>query len=179
MDLHVIVEILLTYFPDQSIKIWSKTRILNTAIKKIVDNQKYNRDVWGRSSFIHTSFCEMCEKKNPKIKMLIYPADDKGSARIISHCDNWMCNVSAILSMIDHYKNDNIYLLKKPFQKSTNVIIPRSDGSENEGHCKNNCVVKRKNKWYIFTHWYEDEFKFTKLIPLEHYTEKSPEIMFE
>ena len=123
MDLHVIVEILLTYFPDQSIKIWSKTRILNTAMKKIVDNQKYNRDVWGRRSFIHTSFCEMCEKKNPKIKMLMYPADDKGSTRIISHCNNWMCNVSAILSMIDHYKNDNIYLLKKPFQKSTNVII--------------------------------------------------------
>ena len=37
-------------------------------MKKIVDNQKYNRDVWGRRSFIHTSFCEMCEKKNPKIK---------------------------------------------------------------------------------------------------------------
>ena len=31
----------------------------------------------------------------------------------------------------------------------------------------------------IITILNDDEFKFTKLIPLEHYTEKSPEIIFE
>lgn len=108
MDIHIIVKILLEFCDDQTIKSWSRTRILN---KEIVDNQKYEKGIWG--TFISTNTCNICDKRSDrkKVNMLIYIADNLERRRIITHCKHWLCHLSAILSMIQHYKENNIYLL--------------------------------------------------------------------
>lgn len=180
MDIHIIVKILLEFCDDQTIKSWSRTRILNKEIKEIVDNQKYEKGIWGRSTFISTNTCNICDKRSDgkKVNMLVYIADNLERRRIITHCKHWLCHLSAILSMIQHYKENNIYLLKKKSIKNKEIIIPRSDGSETTGFCKTNYLHKKNEKWYVYTYWYASE-KYMKLVPLKYYTQKKPEIIFE
>lgn len=180
MNEDLIIKIMLEFCYDQTIKTWSKTRLLSKEFKKMIDNQKYNKDSWGRRTFISTNTCNICDKKSdPKnYNMLMYVADDINyGRRIITHCKHWLCHLSAIYSMINHYENDNIFLIKN-FQKNNNIIIPRSDGTETNGFCKTNFVVKKENKYYISTYWYDNNnLKFEKLVPFEYYSKKHPEII--
>ena len=177
MDNHVILNILLNYYTDM--ENWYNTRLLNKSFKKLVDEQKYKKNIYGRRTFIMPNFCEICEKIKSNVKMQIYRSDNIAQKRIITHCPNWFCNISSLYSMINHYKVENIYLLREPFQPKKKIIIPRSDGSETIGICKKNCLLKKDDKWFIFTSWYDEMETYTKVIPLSHYTNDFPKIIFE
>tara|TARA_B110000285_G_scaffold41369_1_gene45482 strand:+ start:128 stop:670 length:543 start_codon:yes stop_codon:yes gene_type:complete len=176
MDDHVVMNILLNYYPKM--ENWSTTRLLNKSFKKLVDEQKYDNGIWGRRSFIQSNLCEICDKQKSNIKMLIYPSDDIANKRIITHCTNWFCKISAIRSMISHCKINDIYLLIKPFQPKKKIIIPRSDGSETDGFCKKNCLFKKNDQWFVYVTWYSETDKYTKLVPLSYYTDNSPKLIF-
>ena len=181
IEIHLVVKILLEYNQEQTIKCWATTRTLNSMCKNIVDNQKYDRGIWGRRTFISTCICDICNKRGScPNKMLVYNNDDVVNRRIISHCSNWLCRMSALYSMVQHYKCDNVYLLRKPLI-DVEIIIPRSDGSETKGHCKNTCLVKRDDGWYVICRWFNTNTTetFSKLVPLKHYTQKPPKIIFE
>ena len=179
IETHLVVKILLEYNQNQTIKCWAITRTLNRMCKNIVDNQKYDKGIWGRRRWISTSVCDICDKKGScPNEMLMYNIDDITNRRIISHCNNWMCRMSALYSMIQHYKGEGVYLLRKPLI-DVEIIIPRSDGSETKGHCKNKCLVKRNDDWYVICKWFENNEGFSKLVPLKHYTQDLPKIIFE
>ena len=175
MEIHVAVNILLDYSNDFAR--WTAARLLNREAKCIVDAKKYKKECYGRSTFLRTEWCSICDKPNSKAKWQRY--DEVGRTSFITHCPTWFCRVSALHSMIAHCRVNERVLLRVPWKKNTQVIIPRSDGSESYGHCKVNSLVVRTKGYYVETEWYEDDGQTSvKLIPLTYYCAKiEPKIM--
>ena len=175
MEVHVIVSILLDYYC--TIQNWSKSRCLNKHIKHIIDTKKYDKEAFGRRTFIKITQCSICEKnaQEQELDMLNYNQFEKVCH--IVHCRHWHCRMSAVYSMLGHCASINMYILRQPFQKSNSVGIPRTDGSITQGKCVNNAVVKRNDEYYVYTYWYDEKGdNYTKLIPLKHYTDVSARV---
>lgn len=174
MEIHVAVNILLVYSTD--FEQWKAARLLNRMAKDIVNAKKYEKGCYGRSTFIRTEWCSICEKHNSKAKWHRY--DELGRTSFITHCPTWFCRVSALHSMLAHCRDNNRVLLRVPWKKNKEVIIPRSDGSESHGYCKINSLVVRPKGYYVETEWEENGDILTKLIPLTYYsTVIEPKIM--
>jgi len=169
MEIHIIISILLDY--HGTIKEWSVGRCLNKNVKHIIDSKKYNKEAFGKRTFIQTNQCSICNKnaQPPEFDMLNYKHFEM--AYHIVHCRHWQCRMSAVYSMIGHYASRNMYILRQPFQKSNKVNIPRTDGSETRGKCINNTVLKINNKYYIYTYWHDENGEhYNKLVPFKYYT---------
>ena len=174
MEIHVAISILLDY--SNEFAQWKIARLLNRTAKCIVDTKKYEKECYGRSTFLRTEWCSICEKTNPKVMWLRY--DELGRTSYITHCPTWFCSVSAVHSMIAHCRDNERVLLRVPWQKSIRVVIPRSDGSESHGHCKINHLVIRPTGYYVETEWQEENGKMcAKLVPLTYYSAFKPKIM--
>ena len=176
MEIHIILSILLDYCT--SIKQWSTARCLNRISKEIVDSKKYDTTCWGRRTFISTVECEICRHKFPTVGAINYFSGDFISMLHITHCSHWFCKISAIRSMLEHCKQNNICRLREPFQNSNNVDIPRSNGSVSKGFCNTEYLIKR-DKCLVYTYWNDESYQYTKLIPLTHYTSNEPKLLFE
>lgn len=176
MDLHVVTRILLHYY--RNVQQWSLARCLNSQCKHIVDHLKYDADCWGRRTFIRPHFCEICECSSETCGSINYRAADFVSVFHITHCQDWQCKISAIRSMLNHCKTNNLYPLREPFQESEDIIIPRSDGSETLGRC-NPYYLCWRDKWLVYTYWNDENEYYTKLVPLSHYTQTSPKFIFD
>jgi hypothetical protein len=176
MDTHLIVNIVLKYYDE--LNQWTTARCLNNTYKKIVDEQKYDKTHCGRKSFIQPYFCCICETTTKDCDMLNYWTADFNNILHITHCLKWHCRISAIHSMLNHLKLSGLYMLRKPFQSSKTIIIPRSDGSETKGECKRYCLFKR-DEWLVYTYWTQNNEGYIKLIPLTRYTQETPKLIFE
>ena len=176
MEIHIIMSILLDYYT--TVKQWSVTRCLNRRFKLLIDTKKYDISCWGRRTFISMVSCDICERRFSTVCAINYLSGDFTSMLHITHCSHWFCKISAIQSMIEHCKQNNIYRLKKPFQNSINVDIPRSNGSVSKGFCNTEYIIKR-DKWFVYTYWNDETEQYTKLIPLDHYTSNTPKLLFE
>ena len=176
MDLYLVVRILVDY--NRDIFQWSSARCLNRDCKHIVDTTKYDNDCWGRRSFIQPHFCEVCECQSQTCGMLNYWSADFTSMLHITFCQDWQCKISAIRSMLSHCKSNGLYRLRAPFQLPSNVIIPRSDGSQTIGYCKTFYLFWR-DKWLVYTYWTDVGQVYSKLVPLTHYTQTAPKLIFD
>lgn len=172
MDEHTIVRILLEYYTN-NFKLWQVARLINKEITSIVNAKPYDKACYGRSTFIRTEWCSICQKNNPKAQWIRYHLQ---RTKYITHCPTWSCRVSALHSMIAHCRDHEQVLLRVPWKKTKEVVIPRSNGSESYGSCKINSLVKKPSGFYVETEW-EDGERFVKLIPLNHYTTVEPKIM--
>lgn len=177
MDIHIVIHILLDYFHDMPQ--WSIARLLNRATKYIVDTIPIDNTFWGRRSFIMCFVCNICNKHMNTCSMLNYMSMDNTCMFHITHCPTWQCKMTAIHSMLAHCASYHIYMLSKPFQDTNDVIVPRSDGSHTPGKCHNNRLYLFDNKLCVFTFWRNRGYEYTKLVPLEHYTDNTPHIMFK
>ena len=65
MDEHTIVRILLEYYTN-NFKLWQVARLINKEITSIVNAKPYDKACYGRSTFIRTEWCSICQKNNPK-----------------------------------------------------------------------------------------------------------------
>lgn len=178
MEPHIVVTILLDY-NNSTIKDWTTGRCLNKQIKDIIDTKQYEKEAYGRRTFLKINQCSICEKmaRAEDFEMLNYNQFDRLHTYHIVHCRHWRCHVSAVYSMLDHCASINMYILRQPFQNHKEVSIPRSDGSITQGECVNTAVIKRNGKNYVYTYWYDDNGDhFTKLIPLKHYTDVPVEV---
>ena len=171
---HLIVNIILAY---TELEQWKTARTLNSTSKEIVSNQKYDDGCWGRRTMIIQNRCHICEKKNENLKWLRYPVDDVIRQRWIGHCNTWHCTISAIKSMLSDYATDNIVILRTPWLPSNKVTIPRSDGSTSSGTAKTNCVRHMNQNTYVHVDWIQNDERFSKLVPLEHYTDAQPKYL--
>ena len=173
MEPHLIINILLNY-NECTIKDWATGRCLNKQIKNIIDTKNYEKEIYGVRTFLKLNECAICHKTAHKdnFNSLIYNQFDRANNYIIIHCPHWHCHVSAIYSMLSHCASINMYILRQPFQNHKEVSIPRSDGSITNGNCVNTAVIKRGNEYYVYTYWYDENHdRYTKLIPLKHYTD--------
>lgn len=176
IDIHIVLNIVLNY--DHDPNQWAKARVLSLHTKTLVDGKAYDKGCFGRSSFLKVDWCTICQKKCPDCVWLRYTVGDTYSFRYIVHCPTWHCRMSALYSMINDYKSSGILLLRVPWQKSKNVNIPRSDGSVTQGRCHNDRVYLRNEQYYICTVWEEDGEQWSKLVPLTHYTDVKPKLLF-
>jgi len=178
MDMFIIVHILLDYYLDTWR--WPTARLLNTRSKSIVDKRKVPEDCFGRSSFLRTKWCEICEMNCPDEVWLRYIGDPPGKNRWITHCDSWKCRLSAIKSMIADYKiNQNAFVLRVPLDLPDKIDVPRSDGSVTEGASYMKfLVVEKHGQKYIPVYWFKGMEKYDKLVPLSYYTNEKPKLMF-
>lgn len=176
MDIHLVVRLLLDYHRD--IFQWSSARCLNKQCKHIVDTKKYDNGCWGRRSFIRPYFCEVCECQSQTCGMLNYWSADFISMLHITFCQDWQCKISAIRSMLSHCKTNNLYRLRAPFQPRSDVLIPRSDGSQTIGKCNTKYLFWR-DKWLVYTHWTDGGEDYSKLVPLTYYTQAAPKLIFD
>ncbi len=167
IDINLIIDIILNY--DTELRQWSVARLLNTSAKYIVDSKPYNKQCYGRSTFIRTEWCCICEKSNPHATWL--RCDEIGRPSYILHCQTWFCRVSAIHSMISQCQDTGRVLLRVPWKKEKSILIPRSDGSESRGYCKINSLVVKNKEYYVETEWSGlNGEAFTKLIKLSYYS---------
>ena len=170
MEAHLITLIVLEY--GGTIQDWTTSRVLNKEIKHIVDTKRYNKDAWGIRSFIQVNKCTVCKKMGRvgDFDIKNYNYFEPGNNFHIVHCRHWHCHMSAVFSMREHCASMNMYFLKKPFQESDQVVIPRSNGSMTLGKCVNYAVIKRNNIFYVYTYWFSEDNRYNKLVPLSHYT---------
>ena len=181
MDELLIIQITMDFYTG--LEQWKVSRLLNRTFKSIVDTKKYDNECTGRRCFLRSEWCCVCQKNNPDCVWLGYKVDELYQVndlvcRWLTHCPSWYCRVSALYSMIEDYKSSNILLLRKPWQVSTTVTIPRSDGSESVGKAQVNCVFQKQSIFYVHVEWYENKEKFFKQVPLTYYTDESPKVLF-
>lgn len=179
IDLYIVVSILLDYH-NELIQ-WCLARTLSKRAKLMVDKRPYDKGCFGRSSFFRNDFCMVCERQSPGCNWLRYCADVlREKPRLITHCNAWPCHISALLSMIEDYTSENIYLLRAPLDIPAEPIdIPRTSGHITKGFYHKNAVVKRDNVWYISVYWRDSDIEYYKLVPLTQYTLELPRIMFQ
>ena len=116
-------------------------------------------------------------RKKNDVNWLNYSVNVSSGSRYITHCDTWHCRISAIKSMLLDCKQNDIYILRNHWQKSKDVIIPRSDGTTSSGKCQRNYVRLLSHTYCVCVKWCEDGESFTKLVPLKHYTDTPPSIL--
>ena len=173
MDVFVVVRILLEY--GGTIEDWSNARTLNRTIKLIVQNQQYDYDVVGARSFISVNRCMVCNKHADNAKWLVHKGLPLSMRQYTVTCRHYKCRVSSLFSMFSELSHHNIYMLKKPFQKSTQIKIPRSDGSETDGICVVYSLILIKGTPCIMTQWDD----YIKNVPWSHYFVKEPDFIFK
>ena len=170
MEAHLITFIVLDY--GGTIKDWATSRVLSKEIKQIVDTKHYVNDAWGCRAFIRVNQCTIC-KKSARVgdfDFKNYNYFEPTNHFHIVHCRHWHCHMSAVYSMRAHCASMDMYFLKKPFQESVDVPIPRSDGSITQGKCINYAVIKRGDKFYVYTFWFSADSRYNKLVPLSYYS---------
>lgn len=174
IPIHIIVDIILSF---TELKQWVTARTLNREALLSVKQRKYLDDCWGRATFHHMYQCAICNKHQTTLKWLAYPADGP-RRRFIGHCDTWYCHISAIKSMLSDYEQSNISILRKPWRDTNQVAIPRSDGTTSSGKAKLNfLVVKNGGTRYVHVEWEQNGENYTKIVPLDHYTQTEPKYL--
>jgi len=178
MDVHVILRILMDYCED--FQQWKSSRILNTTFKRLVDTKDYDRGCFGKGTFICTEWCNVCQKGSCDVQWLRYQAGTIGEHRWISHCRTWFCRMSALYSMIEDCKVNGIFLLRRPWQTTKDIVVPRSSGERTAGHCNPHFVVGNAERHYfVHAEWKQNNQLFYKLVPLSYYTNEHPQIIFQ
>tara|TARA_B110001450_G_scaffold243215_1_gene254285 strand:+ start:1133 stop:1675 length:543 start_codon:yes stop_codon:yes gene_type:complete len=177
MDIHIVISILLDY--HQEFERWISARTLNRKCKQIVDKRPYDKGSFGQRTWLMQNLCMICERKNENVKWVHYCSDTPDSQRWIAHCRSWPCRASALYSMVEDYRQDNVHVLRTPLGISSEINIPRSDGSVSKGLFRQGCVIKRNDKWYVSAEWTKDCDNYTKLAPLTYYTLEPPKLMFD
>ena len=176
MEIHIVVSILLDYHQD--FWRWISARTLSKLSKEIVDRRPYDKECYGRRTFLKQTHCMICERANPAVKWLHYCSDTPASQRWISHCRSWPCHASALYSMVADYKADHVYVLREPLGIDSEINIPRSNGTVSKGMFRQGCVIKKHGKWYVSAEWTKGGDSYTKLVPLIYYTQDDPKLMF-
>jgi len=169
MDIQIIVHIVVDYFT--TIQQWYIARRLCRGSKELITTKKYNDSCFGKCTVAKQ--CMICQHQHPDIVWLHYNSETIQGQ--ITHCPNWYCRVSALRSMIKHYKEKGCVLLKSPWRPNNDCQIPRSDGSVSDGTCDTRCLLWRHNVYYVHTGWQYNGQLYTKYVPLTYYTEKIPQ----
>lgn len=167
MDIHIIVDIVLHYHKD--LEQWSVARLLCTSTRDIVDRLEYKRDVFGRATFISTNQCEACRERflEADIKYLSYETDDITRRRLITYCPYWFCKISAVCSMLEDVRVNNIHVVRKPYLPEEPVLIPRSSGNKTEAALNQHYTVIRDGKHYVKAEWGTSPNTYYKYVALD------------
>ena len=167
MDIYIVVDIVLHHHKD--LKQWFIARLLCKTTRDIVDRLEYKRDVYGRATFIIANQCGICRKKfrEADVGYLWYPTDDITRRRIITHCPHWFCKISAVCSMLEDVRDNNIHVVRKPYLPEDPVLIPRSSGQQTEATLEQDYTVIRDGKHYVKAKWGKPLGAYYKFIALE------------
>lgn len=176
MEIYIVISILLDYYQD--CWRWIGARTLSKKSKEIVDRRSYEKECVGQRTWLQQNYCMICERANPTVKWLPYCSDTPASQRWISHCRKWPCHASALYSMVADYRQDQVYVLRKPLGIDSDINIPRSNGTVSKGMFRQGCVIKKHGEWYVSAEWTKGDDSYTKLVPLIYYTQDDPKLMF-
>lgn len=178
MELHLVVNILLDYLGE--LTHWSTARVLCCDTHKIVSLRKYSTDLYGARTFIRVNRCMVCECTVENSRWITYKARPPAYRHYTVTCRHYHCQISALFSMIrELWQTDRIRVLKRPFQDTLTINVPRSDGSTVLGQAVVHGVLDIGGQPYVMTWWSTLQHDFSKNISWAHYFDKPPEYIFE
>jgi len=173
MEVHIIVDILLRYLGN--LREWSVARVLCRHTHDIVAKKQYRMDVLGVRSFIRTNRCMCCLKHVDEPRWISHKAVPVSYMRYTVTCHHYMCQTSALFSMIRDLSTSNIHVLTSPFQVTGDIQIPRSNGTVTSGQCVTHGLAMIRNQYYVMTRWHDH----CKNVPWSHYFDHEPRIVFK
>jgi len=176
MEPHIVVNVLLDYlghFVD-----WKNARTLCRQTRDIV-KKKLPTFISGARTFIKQNQCMGCWRTIENARWITYKSLPLAMTRYSVVCNHWKCTVGGIMGMIEDVGRQNIRVLKTPFQESSNISIPRSDGSTTEAMCVQHGLINIRGQYCIMTHWSDNFDRCSKNVPWSHYFDFPPEFIFD
>lgn len=177
MESHLVVRILLKYLGH--LRHWTAARVLCHSTHDIVSGQTYKTDVYGLRSFIHTNRCMACARYVTNPRWIRYNAMPPAYRQYAVTCHHYHCQVSALFSMLHDLRSEHIRVLKRPFQDTPHIQVPRSDGSATMGQAVVHGVRDIRGQPHVMTRWSTPSQDCTKNVPWSHYFDESPDCIFK
>jgi len=176
MDIHIAVSIQLDYLG--TLPAWSTVRLLSREARDIVATKPYELDLAGAQSFIATHTCMVCDRHVENPRWFTYKYLPPPRQCYIVSCHHYHCQVSSIYSMVADLASMNVHVLKRPFQPSNNIVVPRSDGSETPAQCVTSALLCIRGAYHVMTYWGDLEgYRYDKNVPWSHYRDHAPELV--
>lgn len=174
MDIHVVVSIFLDYLG--TLPAWGTARLLSHEAHDIVATKPYELDLSGARSFIATHTCMVCGRYVENARWFTYKYIPPDRKRYIVSCRHYHCQVSSIYSMFADLASMHVHVLKRPFQPSNNIVVPRSDGSETPAQCVTRALLCIGGVYHVMTFWGSvGGHHYDKNVPWSHYCDHAPE----
>jgi hypothetical protein len=176
METHLVVRILLEYLGH--LRHWTAARVLCHGTHDIVSARPYTDGVVGRRAGIRTNQCMACARHVGNPRWIRYEATPPAYWRYAVTCHHYHCQVSALFSMLRALRSDHIRVLKRPFQDTPHIHVPRSDGSATMGQAVVHGVIDIQGQPHVMTRWSTPDQNYTKNVPWSHYFDEPPQYVF-